>query len=112
MPNYRQLGMAAAKRIAENRRENTVERHLIKLCKDCQIPCEKRGRNGWPDREIYWPNGAAHFVETKRPKGGRYEPTQLRTHEDLRRLGYQVHVLNTVKQVDEYMHANEWRLYR
>lgn len=57
---------------------------------------------GWPDRMVLLP-GAPEFVETKRPKGGRFEPLQLRVHAMLRGLGYTVCVLRTKAEVDEYV---------
>jgi len=40
------------------------------------------------------------YMELKRPKGGRFEPLQLRVHRRLRALGCEVHVCFTKEQVD------------
>jgi hypothetical protein len=57
---------------------------------------------GWPDRLVLL-LGRIFFVETKRPKGGRYEPLQLRIHKVIRRLGHTVHVASTKAMVDQLL---------
>jgi hypothetical protein len=85
--------------------EDWVEGHLVAQCKALRALCvkNKQVRNGWPDRTVYWWDGVTDLVETKRPKGGRYEPLQLRTHQRLRRMGHNVFVLLTRTQVDAYI---------
>jgi hypothetical protein len=63
----------------------------------------KLSGRGWPDRLILWPGGVPDFVETKRPRGGRYQPLQLLIHSELRAAGYNVFVLKTKEQVRRYV---------
>lgn len=61
------------------------------------------GWRGWPDRMVLFTGGITHWVELKRPVGGKYEPLQLRMHKELRALGFVVHVLHTKQMVDAYI---------
>ena len=67
--------------------------------------CEKfvsPGKRGVPDRIITWPCGVIHFVETKAPgKGAKLH--QKRDHEQRRKLGVAVFVLNTREKVAKYI---------
>jgi hypothetical protein len=86
--------------------EDTVEQYLRKRVRALGGKTKKLtaiDEAGWPDRLVLWPGAVAHFVETKRPKGGRYEPMQLRVHARLRALGFGVHVLRTKALVDNYV---------
>jgi hypothetical protein len=62
-------------------------------------------RRGWPDYAIYWFGGVSDIIETKRPKGGKFEPLQLRTHARLRERGHSVIVINTKAQVEAYLES-------
>ena len=93
--------------------EATVERRLRKGI------VALRGRvikiqdyEGWPDRLVFWPGGTSHFIECKRPKGSRFGPLQLNTHAKLRKMGFEVFVLFTNEQVDEYLYACQKRFAR
>lgn len=86
-------------------RESHVEEHLV-----TQVHAHggialkiKPYLRGLPDRAVYWPGGVHDVIETKRPKGGRWEPLQLRWHVKLRKLGHNVFVLLTKEAVDEYI---------
>jgi hypothetical protein len=46
------------------------------------------GWRGVPDRIILLPGGRIYFVETKRPKGGKLEPLQIKWQEWLTKLGF------------------------
>lgn len=84
--------------------ESWVESYLRLECEKERAWCVKIQRVAtFPDRIIYWWDGVHDLVETKRPVGGRYEPGQLRTHANLRRMGHNVFVINTREQVDEYI---------
>lgn len=56
------------------------------------------GWDGMPDRIALMPGGRAAFVEVKR-KGGRPRPLQIRRHEQLRRLGFLVFVLDDPAEI-------------
>jgi hypothetical protein len=80
--------------------EDVIERHLLREVKKLRgITFKMLFRRGWPDRLVLLP-GRWMFIELKRPKGGRFEPLQLRTHARLRAQGYEVHVCYTKEQVD------------
>lgn len=56
------------------------------------------GLDGMPDRLILMPGGVAAFVEVKSP-GRRPRLLQLHRHRLLRRLGFQVFVLDRPEQI-------------
>ena len=53
---------------------------------------------GAPDRIILFPGGKIFFVEVKRP-GEMPRPLQLKRHEELRKLGFSVYVIDGKEQV-------------
>ena len=53
---------------------------------------------GMPDRLVLMPGGHIGFVEVKAP-GEKPRPLQLSRHRLLRRLGFQVYVLDDEKQI-------------
>jgi hypothetical protein len=63
---------------------------------------------GFPDRLVLFPGGRVVFVEMKRPKGGAIAEHQALAHEILRGMGFEVKVLWTRKQVDEWIAAQRW----
>lgn len=97
--------------------EAVVERHLVRRVKALQLsyPYTRTiikkvggsGWRGWPDRMVLYSTdggpGCAHWIELKRPKGGKFEPLQRRCHEKLRGMGFVVRVLNTKAQVGIYI---------
>jgi hypothetical protein len=84
--------------------ELSVERHLIRRVKD---------RGGWaiklipwavaglPDRMVLLPNKRLYFVELK-AKGGRLRPAQHMVRRKLGLLGWEVYVLNSREQIDDW----------
>ena len=84
--------------------EDTVEGHLIKRVKTLRGKHMKiRFMLGWPDRIVLLPGGVMYFFELKRPKGGKFEPLQLRVHDMLRRLGFRVFVCHTKEAIDQQL---------
>jgi len=76
--------------------EDAVERHLIRWVKSVQGKHFKiRFMRGWPDRLVLLHGGRLVFFELKRPKGGKFEPLQLRVHDALRKMGFRVYVCHT-----------------
>ena len=78
-------------------REHVVERELCNLCRAAGYWCVKLtvlGRRGFPDRMVLCPGGRIYFVECKRP-GAFARATQALVHRTLRRLGFQVFVVDT-----------------
>lgn len=103
MRSYKKLAKLRAA-IAANPDEDTVEGHLVRRLDELRVPCYKlKGPNGWFDRPVFWPGGRPSLVETKRPKGGRYEAMQARMHAKFVTLGYDVHVLLTKQAVDIFI---------
>lgn len=89
--------------VTEDAVEGYLVRRIAAVCPRALCIKFKPYRVGWPDRNVYWPDGIHDVIETKRPKGGRFEPLQLRTHDKLRKLGHNVFVILTKDQVDEYI---------
>ncbi|MEM8575549.1 MAG: VRR-NUC domain-containing protein [Pseudomonadota bacterium] len=58
-------------------------------------PKADANNRGWPDRTFSKP-GVLMFVEFKRP-GGKPTLLQLHRHEELRKRGYTVHVIDNVE---------------
>jgi hypothetical protein len=86
--------------------EAPVERYFMDRAK--AYGCKQRkitqfyAEDGWPDRIIVWPGGATHYVELKRPKGGKLRPRQETIIGELTELGAVVEVLSTRELVDAY----------
>jgi hypothetical protein len=89
--------------------EAKVEEYLVSTTEARGGWCAKMrdlGRKGMTDRELRMPGGHIVFAETKKPKGSRYEAGQIRYHEKLRSLGFDVVTLYTHSQIDAF-----WRSY-
>ena len=70
--------------------EKEIEKKLRKMVKKYGGRCEKwvcPGCSGVPDRILLLPGGKVMFVETKRPKGGRYSALQDKWRDWLLALG-------------------------
>ena len=82
-------------------REKEIEKKLIQAVKQAGGICPKLvspGFDGMPDRMVLLPKGWMGFVEVKAP-GEKPRPLQLSRHRLLRRLGFQVYVLDDVEQI-------------
>lgn len=77
--------MITLERDVEQKLRRTVEAHGGR-CLKWVCP----GWSGVPDRIILLPGGRIFFVETKRPKGGRPSPLQLKWKQWLTELGFTV----------------------
>lgn len=92
-------------------REAVIERFLIDqlaVLNRVRFRCKAKkiggpGWRGWPDRMVLYDGPSTHWLEIKRPKGGKFEPLQLLTHRKLRELGFVVRVVNTKDLVTEYV---------
>ena len=95
------------KKEVSNMREKVIEHHLV-------METEKAGGKavklvspsfaGMPDRLILLADGKMGFVEVKAP-GQKPRPLQLKRHAMLRRLGYQVFVLDAMEDIPAVLKA-------
>ena len=77
-------------------REKYIENELVKSVRAAGGICPKLispGNDGMPDRMVLLPGGRIAFVEVKAP-GRKPRPLQVKRHEQLRRLGFLVSVLD------------------
>ena len=85
--------------------EKQIEKHLVEAVEQLGGLCVKFPPlffRGFPDRIVLLPGGAVVFVETKAP-GQRPRLIQRKVHDHLRRLGFQVEVLDSVESVDGFI---------
>lgn len=75
--------MQTLEREIEQKLRQTVEKHGGR-CLKWTCP----GWAGVPDRMVLLPGGRIHFVETKRPKGGKYSTLQDKWRDWLHALGF------------------------
>ena len=90
-------------------REKTIEKKLILAIKDMGGIAPKfmsPGFDGMPDRIVLLPGGRMGFVEVKVP-GKVPRPLQEARHRMLRRLGFQVYVLDMAEQIIQILEGIE-----
>lgn len=87
--------------------EKTIEAYLRKRVKAVGGLCIKftsPSLIGVPDRIVVMPGGKVHFVELKSGRGrGVISTVQERRHRELRALGCEVYVLDSIDAVDYFM---------
>ena len=84
-------------------REKIIEEKFTKAVKQKGGVCWKftsPGTAGVPDRIVLMPKGHIAFVEVKAPNQ-KPRPLQLSRHRLLRRLGFQVYVLDALEDIDK-----------
>ena len=89
--------------------EREVERALIRAVKRAGGKCLKfvsPGCAGVPDRICLLPGGRVFFAEVKRP-AGKPRPLQEKRHEELRKLGFEVYVIDSKEECDEVTRVPE-----
>ena len=82
-------------------REKQIEQKLVSAVKNMGGIAPKfvsPGYDGMPDRIVLLPGGRMAFVEVKAP-GKVPRPLQVARHELLRRLGFNVYVLDQPEQI-------------
>ena len=82
-------------------KEKTIEQKLTLMVKKQGGICPKfvsPGYDGMPDRLILLPNGKTAFAELK-AHGKKPRPLQTARHEMLKRLGFQVYVIDAAEQI-------------
>lgn len=90
-------------------REKEVERKLreeVKKKGGLALKFVSPGMSGVPDRIILLPGGQICFVELKAP-GKKPRPLQLSRHAMLRRLGFEVFVVDSFEGIEEVLHEME-----
>jgi hypothetical protein len=86
-------------------REKIIEQKLVQAVKAVGGICPKLvcpGFDGMPDRLVLLPMGRSAFVEVKR-YGQKPRPLQEARHGMLRRLGFQVYVLDDAAQIPDIL---------
>lgn len=76
-------------------REASIEHAGQRLLKSAGFVSEKRGKNGWPDREVYVAPRYHEWIEWKRP-GGTLTPAQRVRIPKMRARGELVHVIDNL----------------
>ena len=82
-------------------REKQIEQKLVQAVKAKGGICPKfvsPGYDGMPDRLILLPDGRMAFAELK-AHGKKPRPLQTSRHEMLKRLGFQVYVIDAAEQI-------------
>jgi hypothetical protein len=82
--------------------EKEIETKLCEIVKRHGGRCEKltnAGFAGFPDRTILLPGERIIFVETKRPKGGRYSALQDKWRNWLTSMGFQYYRIKDTGQL-------------
>lgn len=81
--------------------EKQIERKLTKAVKNMggiALKLISPGFDGMPDRLVLLPGGRLAFVEVKAP-GKRPRPLQTARHDQLRRIGFKVYILDDEEQI-------------
>lgn len=87
--------------------EKLVERKLVEAVKLSGGMCIKllsQHTLGLPDRLCLFPGGIIVFVELK-TTGQKPKKIQLFMHDKIRKLGFRVEVIDTVKNVHEFINS-------
>lgn len=83
-------------------KESQIEKKLKDRVEAIGGKCMKfvsPGMSGVPDRICLFPGGRVIFIETKAP-GGRLRPLQRKRHQELRKLGFKVLVIDSEEKVN------------
>ncbi|WP_302593798.1 VRR-NUC domain-containing protein [uncultured Megasphaera sp.] len=88
-------------------REKEIEHHLVmetRRAGGMALKFVSPSFSGMPDRLVLLGDGKMGFVEVKAP-GQKPRPLQLRRHAMLRRLGYQIFVLDAMEDIPAVLKA-------
>lgn len=88
-------------------REKEIEHHLVmetRRAGGMALKFVSPSFSGMPDRLVLLGDGKMGFVEVKAP-GQKPRPLQLRRHAMLRRLGYQIFVLDAMEDIPAVLNA-------
>lgn len=92
--------------------EKDIEKKLRTKVEQCGGRCLKWVCPGWtgvPDRIVLLPGGWIAFVETKRPKGGRLSPMQIKWSQWLQDLGFRWFAVWNEKDLQDFLQVTEQR---
>lgn len=81
--------------------EKQIEQKLVTEARQCggmALKFVSPSYSGMPDRLVLLPDGKMAFVEVKAP-GKKPRPLQVKRHEMLRKLGFQVFVLDAASDI-------------
>ena len=90
-------------------RENIIEQKLaaaVKAAGGMALKFVSPGFDGMPDRIVLLPDEHIAFVEVKAP-GKKPRPLQLARHRLLRKLGFQVYIIDNADQIGGMLDAIE-----
>ena len=90
-------------------RERDVEQALVRTVRKAGGLCLKFVSPGWdgaPDRICLFPGGRVAFVEVKRP-GAKPRPLQARRLAQLRKLGFDVAVVDSMESASRFVTERE-----
>jgi hypothetical protein len=99
------FGNSRQRQSEDDMREKTLERKLVQAVKTMGGICPKfvsPGFDGMPDRLVLLPMGRIAFVEVK-AMGSKPRPLQEARHGMLRRLGFEVYVLDDDARIQEIL---------
>lgn len=85
--------------------EKSIERYLVDKAKDLGMPCLKYSNPnmvGYPDRLLVLPDARVVWIELK-SRGKKPTKIQLARHEELRRIGHAVRVIDNKADIDELL---------
>lgn len=88
-------------------REKEIEHHLVmetRRAGGMALKFVSPSFSGMPDRLVLLGDGKMGFVEVKAP-GQKPRPLQLKRHAMLRRLGYQIFVLDAMEDIPAVLKA-------
>lgn len=86
-------------------REKEIEQYLrekVVKAGGMALKFESPGMAGMPDRLILYPSGKVFFVELKAP-GKKPRPLQLVRHEELKKIGFPVMVIDSKEKVEVFI---------
>lgn len=81
--------------------ESYIERKFVEYIKDnggMALKLDAMSCAGIPDRLVVLPNGKMFFVELKQP-GKKPRALQLKRHADLKRMGFEVYVIDSLDTI-------------
>jgi len=83
--------------------EKDIEAQVVKHARSCGIKARKMnglGYKAWPDHVFFGPGQTTLFIEFKKP-GEQPSKLQLKLHQELREMEYDVLVVDNVKKGKE-----------